>query len=33
MWEVVVQVVHAAADQKHVWWQVSERVVSWFVLV
>ena len=30
-WRVVMQVVHAAADQKHAWWQVSEWVVSWFV--
>ena len=30
-WEDVMQVVHATANQKHAWWQVSERVVSWFV--
>ena len=27
------KVVHATADQKHVWWQVSKQVVPWFVRV
>ena len=32
-WDAEEQVVHVAADQRHAWRQVSERVVSWFKLM